>query len=64
MTAEQLERLDALAEQMPFATRTGLAREALLMGLDAIEQDPSCLFGRSMPKRGGARKRAGRKRKK
>jgi len=64
VTSEDFERLDALVEQIPIANRSSLAREALRIGLDAIESDPAMLVGRSWPTRGGSRAGAGRKPKK
>jgi len=58
VTQEDLDRLDALAERIAIATRSGLARTALRLGLDAIERDPTVLLGAPVVKRG--RKRKGR----
>jgi hypothetical protein len=38
LTQTELDRLDAIAERYPFLTRSGLAREAMRLGLDAIER--------------------------
>ena len=64
ITASDLQRLDDLADGIPIATRSSLAREALRLGLEAIERDPAILLGRQWTTRGGARKGAGRKAKK
>ncbi len=61
VTVEDLERLDALADRISIVTRTSLAREAMRIGLDAIEANPALLVERPSPKRGGKRKGAGRK---
>lgn len=37
-------RLDALVERIPMATRSGLAREAMRVGLDVLEEDPARLI--------------------
>lgn len=48
---EELGRLDALAESladsMPFASRTGLAHAAMLIGLKEIERDAAVLLPKS-----------------
>ena len=36
-------RLDAMAAKVPFATRHGLARACLLLGLAAVERNPEVL---------------------
>jgi hypothetical protein len=42
----ELDRLDAVAGRLVgLGTRAGVARAALLIGLDAIEKDPSVLLG-------------------
>jgi hypothetical protein len=46
-------RLDALHELVPIATRTSLAREALLLGLEQLERKPSLLLGRPKKKKRG-----------
>lgn len=61
VTASDLARLEKLTGRFGHSTRTGLAREAMRIGLDSIERDPSLLLARELPKRGGARKGAGRK---
>jgi hypothetical protein len=38
-------RLDALAERFPIAKRNAIARAALLIGLEAIEAQPTILLG-------------------
>jgi hypothetical protein len=40
-----LERLDALADRLPIGTRHAIARFALRIGLDAIEENPAILLG-------------------
>lgn len=62
VTAEDVARLEALAEQIEMATKSGLARAALRIGLAAIEADPTILLGMAQPARGGKRPGAGRKR--
>jgi hypothetical protein len=42
---EDMARLDALAERMPIATKHGIARIAIRLGLDAIEANPMVLLG-------------------
>ena len=64
ITEADRDRLDGLAAEIPIATRSSLAREALRLGLEAIERDPAILLGRKWTTRGGARKGAGRKAKK
>jgi hypothetical protein len=48
VSADDLARLDALAERFPIGTRHAIARFALRIGLDAIERDPALLLGGAM----------------
>jgi hypothetical protein len=45
VSADDLARLDRLAERLPIGTRHAIARFALRIGLDAIERDPAILLG-------------------
>lgn len=45
VSADDLARLDGLAERLPIGTRHAIARFALRIGLDAIERDPQVLLG-------------------
>lgn len=45
VTKADLARVDALAERYPLATRHGIARMALRLGLAAIEENPMLLLG-------------------
>jgi hypothetical protein len=45
VSADDLARLDAIADLLPIGTRHAIARFALRIGLDAIERDPSILLG-------------------
>jgi len=45
ITPTDAERLTALAERFPLATRNAIARAALAIGLDAIEENPLILLG-------------------
>ena len=56
VTQEDLDRLDTLTERITVATRSGLARTALRLGLEAIERDPAVLLGEPVVKRGRKRK--------
>ncbi len=49
-------RLTALSDQMPFPATT-IARIAMRLGLDALEQDPALALSVPVERRGGARKR-------
>jgi hypothetical protein len=49
-------RLDELATRMPIASRNAIARQAMRIGLSAIEKDPMALVSAPLPKRGGRRK--------
>ena len=40
VTAEDLERIDALADKVPVASRHSVARHAMRMGLALLEEDP------------------------
>jgi predicted DNA-binding protein len=44
LSEEDLDRLEALAERIPIATRNAIARAALRIGLDALEKDPAQLL--------------------
>ena len=65
VSAETMERLQELKKlfRQDFGPTTH-AREAMLLGLEMIEKDPTALLLVEPPKRGGARKGAGRKAKK
>ena len=45
VSADDLARIDALAERLPIGTRHAIARFALRVGLDAIEHNPGLLLG-------------------
>jgi hypothetical protein len=45
VSADDLARLDALAERLPIGTRHAIARFALRIGLDEIERNPAVLLG-------------------
>lgn len=51
-----MERLDGLVERIPIASRNAIAREAMRLGMAALEKDPSLLFAKPAPKRRGQRK--------
>jgi len=55
LSEEDMQRLDALADSIPIASRNAIARAALRIGLAALEADPSQLF--SPPKKARARRR-------
>lgn len=38
LTQAELDRLDAMTERLPFLSRSGLARVAMVAGLDAIDR--------------------------
>jgi hypothetical protein len=57
LTTADVERLDALAERYPILTRSGVARAAIRLGLDAIERSPMALLEQPTAKRGGDRRR-------
>jgi hypothetical protein len=46
LTPEDSKRLDALAEQIPVASKHSIAREAMRIGLDILEADPNRLVRR------------------
>lgn len=50
VTAADAERIQALAERFPLFKGNAIARAALLIGLDAIEAQPTVLLGEK-PKR-------------
>lgn len=47
---EDYQRLDVLAERLPFVSRHALARAALKIGLSALEDDPKRLLDEEMVK--------------
>lgn len=51
VTPSDAARLDALAERFPVAKRNAIARQALLIGLEAIEAQPTILLGEKPKKR-------------
>ncbi|HVJ20051.1 MAG TPA: hypothetical protein VM686_31770 [Polyangiaceae bacterium] len=55
LSEEDMQRLDALADSIPIASRNAIARAALRIGLAALEADPSQLL--SSPKKAKARRR-------
>ena len=52
VTAEDLARIDALADRIPIATRHAIARHAMRLGLELIEGDPAILLGDAIKGRG------------
>jgi hypothetical protein len=50
VTASDAARLDVLVDRFPVAKRNAIPRQALLIGLDAIEAQPTILLGEK-PKR-------------
>ena len=53
VTPTDADRLTALAERFPLATRNAIARAALAIGLEAIEENPLILLGEAPKKRRG-----------
>jgi hypothetical protein len=51
VTAAELARIDAIVARLPVASRHAIAREALRIGLEAIEENPAILLGEK-PKKG------------
>jgi hypothetical protein len=45
LDADDVARLDVISERMLVGSRHALARACLLLGLDAVERDPSVLLG-------------------
>lgn len=58
---DDVARLDSILADLDGATRGGLLRELVRIGLDAVERKPKILDGRDLDARGGAREGAGRK---
>lgn len=48
VTAADAERIQALAERFPLFKGNAIARAALLIGLDAIEDSPTVLLGEKL----------------
>lgn len=45
--SEDVQRLDALVERLPIASRNAIAREAMRLGIALLEEDPARLVVRS-----------------
>ena len=58
-SATDIDRLDALVEQIQVGSRNAIARIAMRLGLELLEEDPSRILKQPMPKRG--RKKGSRK---
>lgn len=52
LSDEDVARLDAMTARIPVASRNGIARAALRVGLDALEKNPARLVESPLPKRG------------
>ncbi|CAN5341398.1 hypothetical protein BH09MYX1_BH09MYX1_62200 [soil metagenome] len=52
LSDEDVARLDAMTARIPVASRKGIARAALRVGLDALEKNPARLVESPLPKRG------------
>lgn len=50
LSDEDMQRLDALSDAIPIASRNAIARAALRIGLASLEADPSQLFAVKKPK--------------
>ena len=55
LSDDDMQRLDALADSIPIASRNAIARAALRFGLASLEADPSQLL--SSPKKAKTRRR-------
>jgi hypothetical protein len=53
VTPTDADRLTALADRFPLATRNAIARAALAIGLGAIEENPLILLGEAPKKKRG-----------
>ena len=51
-SATDIERLDALVQQIQVGSRNAIARIAMRLGLEALEADPSRILLHPMPKSG------------
>lgn len=47
LTRRDVRRLKTLKKRIPIASRNAIAREALRLGIDALERDPSHLVHKS-----------------
>lgn len=52
VTADENERLEALAARIPIASKHAIARVALRIGLEALEADPARYLFAAPPKKG------------
>lgn len=52
VSEEDVARLAALSERIPIATKNAIARTALRIGLDALEENPGRIVEVAPPKRG------------
>ena len=62
VTDDDIARLDAMAERIRLLTRSGIARAALRLGLEAIEANPAVLVGEPVVKAGRKPRKRTRKR--
>jgi hypothetical protein len=56
LTAEEAARLDAIVERIPIASRHSIARAALRIGLEALEDDPTRIVAPARKPRRPARR--------
>ena len=52
VSEEDVARLGVLSERIPIATKNAIARAALRIGLDALEDNPGRIVEAAPPKRG------------
>jgi hypothetical protein len=52
VSEEDVDRLDALAQRIPVATKNALARTAMRLGLELLEKDPARVIAEPLPRRG------------
>lgn len=52
VSEEDVTRLEALSDRIPIATKNAIARAALRIGLDALEENPGRIVEAAPPKRG------------
>lgn len=53
VSGEDVARLEALSERISIASKNAIARAALRIGLDALEENPGRIVEAPPPKRGG-----------
>jgi hypothetical protein len=52
LTEADVQRLEALVQRIPVVSRNGIARAAIRLGLDLLEEDPTRIVQQPVARRG------------